>query len=185
MSHNNEGGPWLLFAVVALGVYVHHCRVNLPVTSKEIQRELVILTAREERRSSPFPFSRDLIHAVVKQESNYNHRAVSRSGAKGYMQLLDSTGREWHRKLGIRESYDPFNKRQNITIGTHYLKHLVEYYGGDVPLALTAYNQGYGRVDSLLRKHKAKSLQGIINDLGPDGRSYARNVLSIASRVSG
>jgi soluble lytic murein transglycosylase-like protein len=72
-----------------------------------------------------------------------------------------------------------------VFIGAAYLRYLKDMYHGDIELALTAYNQGYGRVNNLLAKNKANSLRGIIKDLGPDGRAYAHNVLGLASRMSG
>lgn len=128
---------------------------------------------------------RNLVHALVKVESSKNPNAVSSDGAKGLSQLLDDTGREWHAKLNVGGRYNPFDHRQNVFIGAAYLRYLLDMYKGNKELALTAYNQGYGRVNNLLAKNKTNSLKGIIKDLGPTGRVYARNVLGLASRMSG
>jgi soluble lytic murein transglycosylase-like protein len=128
---------------------------------------------------------RSLVHALVRIESGKDPNAVSPVGAKGLSQLLDGTGREWHARLNVGGRYNPFDHRQNVFIGAAYLRHLIDYYKGDKELALTAYNQGYGRVDNLLAKNKAKSLKGIIKDLGPEGRLYAHNVLAVASKMYG
>lgn len=126
-----------------------------------------------------------LLHALIRIESNGNRYAISGAGAAGLTQLMNDTGREWHRKLGIQKKYDPFDVTQSVRIGAAYLRFLIDHYNGDVELALTAYNQGYGRVNKLMANKGARSLKGIINHLGPDGRAYARNVLAAVERMRG
>lgn len=125
----------------------------------------------------------DLVQAVVLQESAGKKNAVSKAGAQGLMQLMPATGREWHKKLGLKGEYDPFDPEQNKTIGTAYLNYLLDMYDGDKELALTAYNQGFGRVNKLLARTKGKSLDDIIEFLGPDGQGYAKGVLSKLERI--
>lgn len=83
--------------------------------------------------------SPQLIHSVIKVESNYNARAVSSKGAQGLMQLIPSTAR----RFGVD---DVFNPVQNIQGGAKYLRHLLDLYDGDYPLALAAYNAGEAAV---------------------------------------
>jgi soluble lytic murein transglycosylase-like protein len=82
----------------------------------------------------------DLLRRVIRQESGARPCAVSSRGAQGLMQLMPATGREF----GL---VDPFEPRQNLAAGARYLKQLLTRYGGDVTMALAAYNAGPARVD--------------------------------------
>lgn len=81
-----------------------------------------------------------LVHAVVEVESNYQARARSRRGAKGLMQLMPATARQY----AVRDPYDP---RSNIEAGVRHLKDLLGRF--DLPLALAAYNAG----EATIRRH--------------------------------
>jgi soluble lytic murein transglycosylase-like protein len=81
----------------------------------------------------------NLVHAVIKVESNYNPYAVSRAGAEGVMQLVPSTAR----RFGVSNTFDA---RQNIEAGVRYLKYLQTIYGNNMRLVLAAYNAGEGAV---------------------------------------
>jgi len=82
----------------------------------------------------------DFIRSVIRQESAGNERAVSRTGARGLMQLMPGTAA----KLGVADSFSP---EQNVHGGTRYLRELLERYNGDAIKALAAYNAGPGAVD--------------------------------------
>jgi soluble lytic murein transglycosylase-like protein len=80
-----------------------------------------------------------LLRRVAWEESRYQTQAMSPKGAFGVMQLMPQTARE----LGV-DRYDP---AQNILGGALYLRQMLDRYGGDLTLALAAYNAGPGAVD--------------------------------------
>jgi soluble lytic murein transglycosylase-like protein len=81
----------------------------------------------------------DLVRAIIKVESNFNHRAVSRKGAKGLMQLMPQTASS----LGVSDCFRP---ETNIDGGIRHLSYLIGLYNGSIQLALAAYNAGEGAV---------------------------------------
>ena len=76
-----------------------------------------------------------LVSAVIRVESAFNPRAVSRKGAQGLMQLMPATAAQ----LGVRDSFDP---RENIDGGVRHLRGLIDRFSNSLPLALAAYNAG-------------------------------------------
>ena len=82
----------------------------------------------------------DFINSVIRAESGFNSRAVSKKGAQGLMQLMPQTASQ----LGVANSFDP---NANVEGGTKYLRELLEKYNYDVNKALAAYNAGPKRVD--------------------------------------
>jgi Rod binding domain-containing protein len=110
-------------------------RLKLPIPSSTITVDRLV-----ERVSRKYGVSSDLIKAVIRVESAGDKFAVSNRGAKGLMQLTDTTANH----MGVK---DVFNPRQNIEGGTKYLSGLLRRYSGDVRLALAAYNAGPGAVD--------------------------------------
>lgn len=91
------------------------------------------------KAASKFNLDVALIKAVIKAESNFNHKAVSRAGAKGLMQLMPQTASA----LNVEDVFHPGN---NIEGGAKYLRYLLNLYRGNLTLALAAYNAGEGAV---------------------------------------
>jgi len=99
-----------------------------------------------------------LLRAVIKTESDFRQHAVSRKGAVGLMQLTPATAAT----LRVSDVYDPI---QNIRGGAKQLRHLLNLYQGDLPLALAAYNAGVHRV----KDHRVPRIR--------ETRAYVRKVL--------
>jgi len=92
-----------------------------------------------ENAARQFDLAPELLHALVKAESDYQVRAVSPAGAQGLMQLMPATAAE----LGVD---DPFDIEQNIRGGARYLRRMLDRFDGKLHLALAAYNAGPGAV---------------------------------------
>jgi len=108
-----------------------------------------------------------LVKAVIKAESNYDNRAISRAGAQGLMQLMPATAR-------LRNVENPFNPGQNIDGGVRHLKYLLRTFDGDTKLALAAYNAG----ENAVRKYNGVPPY-------PETKNYVSTVLSHYGRYSG
>jgi soluble lytic murein transglycosylase len=81
-----------------------------------------------------------LVKAVIKAESDFDRLAVSRKGALGLMQLMPETAAQ-------HQVRDVFLPRDNIEGGCRHLRMLLDRYGGNLPLAIAAYNAGTRRVE--------------------------------------
>jgi soluble lytic murein transglycosylase-like protein len=81
-----------------------------------------------------------LVRAVMVAESGCDPQALSRRGARGLMQLMPATARQY----GVRNAFDP---EQNIKAGSQYLRDLIQRYQNDLELVLAAYNAGPAAVD--------------------------------------
>ena len=107
-----------------------------------------------------------LVLAVMVRESGGDPRAESPRGARGLMQLMPGTARE----LGVEDPADPL---QNLLGGARYLAAMLRRYGGDLDLALAAYNAGPGTVDRL---------GGRVPNY-PETRQYVAAVKDLAQRL--
>ena len=94
-----------------------------------------------------------MVHAISRQESEFDRFRVSHAGARGVMQLMPGTAREQAGKLGMNYmSANLINSPSyNMRLGDAYFARMMDYYGGAYPLAIGAYNAGPGRVNQWLR----------------------------------
>src|SRR5260370_11206230 len=106
-----------------------------PVSLDKVSRNKMISGAGEKHQLDP-----DFINSVIRAESGFNNRAVSRKGAQGLMQLMPQTASQ----LGVKNPFDP---NANVEGGTEYLRELLEKYNFDVLKALAASNSGSKRGD--------------------------------------
>lgn len=133
----------------------------------------------EDESMKPRP---EIMKALFTQESSNNPKAVgpkTKYGtAKGLGQLLDSTGREWAKKLGYK-SYDPFDKEQNAAISEAYFGWLLDEFGGSEEKALAAYNFGIGNVKKAISRHG----EGWKENLPQETKKYVKNILRLSAVV--
>jgi soluble lytic murein transglycosylase-like protein/TolA-binding protein len=98
-----------------------------------------------------------LIHALIREESRYFPKALSRSQALGLMQLLPATAAGVGKRIGVpalsRE--DVFNPDNNIKLGTAYLEYTLKRFNGNAMLAVASYNGGPNAVKSWVDRFNA------------------------------
>ena len=82
-----------------------------------------------------------LVKAIIKAESDFNPKAVSKKGAMGLMQIMPQN----FQRLDIE---DPFDPRENIMGGTRYFRYLYDRFDGKLALSLAAYNAGPTTVEN-------------------------------------
>ncbi|MFN3326941.1 MAG: transglycosylase SLT domain-containing protein [Bryobacteraceae bacterium] len=92
------------------------------------------------------------VAALIRQESLFNPRALSRAKAYGLTQVMPATGREVSRRVGINGFHSNllFEPDTNLKIGTYYLRSRLDVFNGQWELALASYNAGKSRVDRWL-----------------------------------
>jgi soluble lytic murein transglycosylase len=135
--------------------------------------------------------------AVIRQESSFNDRVVSKANAIGLMQLMPNTGEKMYNQMKLSGGGAPFtremlfNPRVNITLGVAHLSDLLAHYDGALAMALAAYNAGSPAVD-LWRKRLGQAPEEEFIEMIPytETRDYVKKVLrnlalyrSIYSRV--
>jgi len=104
-----------------------------------------------------------MIHAIARQESQFDRQAVSHAGARGLMQLMPPTAREQSGKLGIPYAVEALtdDPGYNIQLGSSYFDRMLAYFGGSYPMAVAAYNAGAGNVNKWVRLNGDPRLPGM------------------------
>lgn len=103
-----------------------------------------------EKYAGEYHIDKNLVYAIIKQESNFNEKAISSKGAVGLMQIMNKTANEVVERTDIDEVnlYDP---EINIQIGVKYFSELIDKYDNE-KMAIIAYNAGTGNVDKWIKE---------------------------------
>ncbi len=114
-----------------------------------------------KKYAQKYQIEEELIYAIIKAESNFNPKAISKSNAQGLMQLMYSTAEEVAKENNIELTKENILEPQiNTEIGTIYISKLIKKYQ-NLEVALSAYNAGVGKVDKWIK-------DGIIKKDGSD-----------------
>jgi soluble lytic murein transglycosylase len=160
----------LLAIVVASGVDRAVNREALPLTDTGVIREQAA-----QKRLDPA-----LVAAVIYAESKFDPHQSS-AGAEGLMQILPETAYFIaHRSGGTQfTASDLATPSVNVAYGTYYLRYLLDHYGGEVMLAVAAYNAGLANVDRWLAQAHARGDSLTVAAIPfPETRAYVERVLS-------
>ncbi len=161
-----------------------------PLLTSQQRADIVDILLQVEQEHGLDAF---LLAGLVHQESSWNPRAVSRTGALGLMQLFPAAGRDTAERLGIpwlgrKSLLDPVT---NVRLGTGYLASMDQLFDG-LPLALAAYNVGPACVQKLLARGRKPSLafssrvlsrrDDLRRHYGPEGFAMAASAARYAER---
>jgi soluble lytic murein transglycosylase len=135
------------------------------------------------RWSMTYKLPVELVEAVIRVESGGEAKAVSKKGAKGLMQVTAVAETEVVNRLKIHQKKGDdrlFDADYNVRIGTAYLRLLINWFGGDVYLALAAYNMGPTKLQNLLKANDKLTARQVVEQHGPkETRDYVRKVFAI------
>ncbi len=103
-----------------------------------------------------------MIHAITRQESQFDREALSRAGARGLMQLMPGTAKETAPSAGVFYSLSGLTQapQDNIKLGSTYFGKLMSRYNGSYMLSVAAYNAGPGNVNKWIRANGDPRLPG-------------------------
>ncbi len=131
-----------------------------------------------EKYAKEYNVDENLIYAVIKAESNFDEKAVSRKNAMGLMQLMRDTAGEIANMIGIELNEEKvLEPDTNINLGTKYLSILIGKYG-NIEVALAAYNAGSGNVDNWIAENVIKADGSNIENVPfKETNNYVRKIL--------
>jgi soluble lytic murein transglycosylase len=132
-----------------------------------------------QRHSDEHQVDPYLVLGLIRQESTFNPRVRSPAGARGLMQIMPYTGRrlarDHRRRYQTRDLHDP---DISIRYGTHYLKQVMDRYGGRWDYALASYNAGPHRVKAWTAMDLGLDSEEFIEEIPfTETRNYVKLVL--------
>jgi soluble lytic murein transglycosylase len=176
---------WLFAVVVVAAVAV--AAIVAPGLDKAV-KEIALPLRHEDiirQQAADKQLDPALIAGVIYTESRFRDQ-TSHAGAKGLMQLLPSTADDIARKSGGTAFVqgDLADPQVNISYGSFYLRYLLKRYGGNVVLAVAAYNAGEGRVDEWVfaARHRGEDFDHARHIPFPETRHYVQQVLEMRGR---
>jgi soluble lytic murein transglycosylase-like protein len=138
-----------------------------------VDLDQVVREASNKNRLDP-----DFVNSVIKAESNFKARAVSKKGAQGLMQLMPGTASQ----LGVA---DPFDPKANVEAGAAHLSALLDQYHDDPIKALAAYNAGAHRVKQYNGVPPYRETRAYIAQIVRDFNAKKRAQMKTAGTVNG
>ena len=137
-------------------------------------REIVV------RRASEIKLDPAFVYGLIRQESRFIMDARSHVGASGLMQVMPATAKWTAKKIGLTQfTPDQITDREvNVTIGTAYLKLVLDDFEGSMPMATAAYNAGPGRPRSWRNGPVMEAAIWAENIPFNETRDYVKKVLS-------
>ena len=180
-ANTTEELVYLGYALMALGEYKKAIAVGERLNGSRFTSLAyplgywdVIRYAAEAEGIDPY-----LVTAIIREESRFDPRAVSRAGAIGLMQLMPSTAYEVNNSLriGLEDELELYNVEKNILIGVYYISQLMKEFS-KLPYALAAYNAGENAVRQWLCRFGHVDVDEFIEDIPyPETRRYVKKVL--------
>lgn len=191
---------WSAWFMVILGLVVGLSWSTVLYVSQQADKAASVFSSYTQVRSevTAFPFS-DLINlysvkydldpslvaSIISQESHFKPTAVSETGARGLMQIMPTTWREFNPGSQCTGEHDPpatgsdciFAVEANLRTGIAYLRALLDRFDGDVIMALAAYNAGAARV----MRFEAEEAAGV--PPFPETRNYVQRIVNYWSGI--
>ena len=133
--------------------------------SNASKAELEKIYSAVQKAAKEYGVDENLIYAIIKQESDFDSTCTSSVGAAGLMQIMPSN----FSYLGISDAYDV---DQNVDGGTKLLKEYLNQYGGDIQMALMAYNGGPGTM-----QRRGVSSAGDLYKMPEETQNYVPKVM--------
>ena len=158
--------------------YVNNLDLREQISSQDIflNFKLDQIQTALDKQKSEF-FSPYFIVSLIRQESAFNHKAVSSAKARGLMQMIPPTAKTVAKELG-RKRYDLNNIEDNLSFGVHYLDSLMKEFDQNIVYSLAGYNAGPTAAKRWIKSHgHLENLYFIDSIPYQETRSYVKLIL--------